>query len=112
MHLIWIRRSICKQHPRLAMDLLKAVFMESKKSTIVCRKLGQVGHYFPACRWYRRAFRKTIGLMGSDFWPYGIKPIALLLDQVWIIIIKQGLSKRQVAVDELFAPSAAYLSKI
>ncbi|MGA9896260.1 MAG: ABC transporter substrate-binding protein [Xanthobacteraceae bacterium] len=109
MHLIGIRRSIYKQHPWLAVNLLKA-FMESKEH--VMYELGQIGHLFSSLPWSVAGFQETIGLMGSDFWPYGIEVNRAVLDRFLDYHHRQGLSKRRVAVDELFAPSTAHLSKI
>lgn len=109
MHLIGIRRSIYEQHPWVAVNLLKG-FMEAKQH--VMYELGQIGHLFSTLPWSVAEFQDTVQLMGKDFWPYGVEPNRDTLEKFLGYHHKQGLSKRLVGVDELFAPSTLHLSKI
>ena len=109
MHLIGIRRSIYERHPWVAVNLLKA-FIESKTHTMY--ELGQIGHLFSSLPWSVADFQETTALMGPDFWPYGVEPNRAVLDRFLDYHHRQGLSKRRVTVNELFAPSTTHLSKI
>lgn len=109
MHLIGIRRSIYERHPWVAVNLLKA-FMESK--THAMYELGQIGHLFSTLPWSVAEFQDTVKLMGTDFWPYGVPDNKSVLEKFLGYHHKQGLSKRLVSVDELFAPSTYNLSRI
>jgi 4,5-dihydroxyphthalate decarboxylase len=109
MHLIGIRRSIYEQHPWVAVNLLKA-FMEAKEHAMY--ELGQIGHLFSSLPWSVAGFQETTRLMGKDFWPYGIEANRAALERFLDYHRRQGLSKRRVAVEELFAPSTFHLSKI
>jgi 4,5-dihydroxyphthalate decarboxylase len=109
MHLIGIRRSIYERHPWVAVNLFNA-FIESKKRAM--SELGQIGHLFSSLPWSVAEFQETTSLMGSDFWPYGVEPNRAVLDRFLDYHHRQGLSKRHVAVEELFAPSTLHLSKI
>jgi 4,5-dihydroxyphthalate decarboxylase len=109
MHLIGIRRSIYERHPWVAVNLLKA-FMESKSH--VMYELGQIGHLFSTLPWSVAEYQDTVKLMGNDFWPYGVPANRAVLEKFLGYHHKQGLSKRLVSVDELFAPSTYHLSLI
>jgi 4,5-dihydroxyphthalate decarboxylase len=109
MHLIGIRRSIYEHHPWVAVNLFKA-FIESKKHSMY--ELGQIGHLFSSLPWSIAEFQETTSLMGADFWPYGVDANRTVLDRFLDYHHRQGLSKRRVTVDELFAPSTLHLSKI
>lgn len=109
MHVIGIRKSILERHPWVAVNLLKA-FMEAKDHVLY--ELSQIGHLFSSLPWSVAEFAETTKLMGADFWPYGVEPNRTCLEAFLRYHHRQGLSKRQVAVDELFAPSTLHLSRI
>jgi 4,5-dihydroxyphthalate decarboxylase len=50
--------------------------------------------------------------MGDDFWPYGLDRNRKTLETFLRYHFEQGLSKRQLTVDELFAPEALEFFKI
>lgn len=109
MHLIGIRRSIYERHPWVAVNLLKA-FMQAKDHAMY--ELGQIGHLFSSLPWLVAGFQETVDLMGVNFWPYGVESNRAVLNRFLDYHHRQGLSKRRVAVDELFTPSTIHLSKI
>ena len=109
MHLIGIRRSIHEQHPWIAVNLLKA-FIQAKERTMY--ELGQIGHLFSTLPWSVAEFQDTVNLMGTDFWPYGLEKNRHILEKFLGYHHRQGLSKRLVGIDELFAPSTSHLSLI
>jgi 4,5-dihydroxyphthalate decarboxylase len=106
MHLIGIRRSIYEQHPWVAVNLLKA-FMAAKE--YVMYELGQIGHLFATLPWSAAEFEDTVRLMGRDYWSYGVEPNRAVIEKFVGYHNRQGLSKRLVSVDELFAPSTMQL---
>ena len=110
MHLIGIRSSIYEQHPWVAVNLLKA-FMQAKEH--VMYELGQIGHLFATLPWSVAEFENTVSLMGRDYWSYGFTPEnRAVLDKFLGYHHKQGLSKRLVKAEELFAPSTQNLARI
>ena len=109
MHLIGIRRSIYEQHPWVAVNLLKA-FMAAKEH--VMYELGQIGHLFATLPWSVAEFEDTVRLMGRDYWSYGVEPNRAVIEKFVGYHHRQGLSKRLVSVDELFAPSTMQLTRI
>jgi 4,5-dihydroxyphthalate decarboxylase len=109
MHLIGIRRSIYEQHPWVAVNLLKA-FMQAKEH--VMYELSQIGHLFATLPWSVAEFENTVRLMGPDYWSYGFEKNRDVLQKFAAYHHGQGLSKRLVQAEELFAPSTLHLTKI
>jgi 4,5-dihydroxyphthalate decarboxylase len=109
MHLVGIRRSIYERHPWVAVNLYKA-FLQAKKHAMY--ELSQIGHLFVSLPWSVRERDLTVELMGEDFWSYGAHENRKVLETFLRYHHDQGLSKRLVGVDELFAPSTLELTKI
>ena len=57
-------------------------------------------------------FESTRKLMGENYWPYGVKANRKELELVMRYTYEQGLTKRQLDVDEVFHPSTLDLSEI
>ena len=50
--------------------------------------------------------------MGEDFWSYGVDANRRELSAVSRYAFEQGINPRQVAIEELFAPSTLALAKV
>lgn len=109
MHLVGLRRSIYEKHPWVAVNLYKA-FLEAKAHAMY--ELSQIGHLFASLPWAVRERDETVALMGEDYWSYGAHENRKVLETFLGYHHHQGLSKRLVALDELFAPSTLELTKI
>ncbi|NYZ13690.1 ABC transporter substrate-binding protein [Azospirillum sp. RWY-5-1] len=109
MHVMGVRRSIYERHPWVAVNLLKA-FMEAK--AVAMYELGQIGHLFASLPWSVYERDQTVALMGEDFWSYGFAENRKVLDTFLRYHHEQGLSKRLVSAEELFAPSTHELTRI
>src|SRR5437667_177137 len=109
MHVIGVRRSLAEKHPWLAVNLLKA-FIKAKE--LCWYELGQIGHLFTSLPWGVAEFAATRALMGDDYWSYGVDHNRHVLEAFTRYHHEQGLSARQVKLEELFAPSTFDLSKI
>ncbi len=109
MHLIGLRRSIYEKHPWVAVNLYKA-FLEAKSHAMY--ELSQIGHLFASLPWAVRERDETVALMGEDYWSYGAEENRKVLETFLGYHHRQGLSKRLVRVEELFAPSTLELTKI
>lgn len=109
MHVMGVRRSIYERHPWVAVNLLKA-FMEAK--AVAMYELSQIGHLFASLPWSVYERDQTVALMGEDFWSYGFAENRHVLDTFLRYHHDQGLSKRLVSAEELFAPSTHELTRI
>ena len=76
------------------------------------RELGQIGHLATSLPWSVAEYEHVRELMGEDFWSYGVAKNQHVLATLARYSFEQGLSARQVDVDEMFAPSTGDLSKI
>jgi 4,5-dihydroxyphthalate decarboxylase len=101
MHLISIRRSLVEQHPWLASSVVKA-FMHAKR--IAMHELTDYGCYFVMLPWHEDDVARAQAVMGADVWPYGIKANRKQIETMARWSVEQGLAKRLVTVEELFAP--------
>ena len=62
--------------------------------------------------WLPKHLEDTRGIMGNDFWSYGLEPNLHVLETFLRYSHEQGLSKRQLNPRELFAPETLASFKI
>ncbi len=101
MHTVAIRRSVYEKHPWVAMSLYKA-FVQSQRETY--DDLYVTAALKTMLPWLTRHVEDARALMGEDFWPYGFAPNRETLATFLRYHHEQGLSKRLLAPEELFAP--------
>jgi len=101
MHTVAIRRGLYEKHPWIAMSLYKA-FVQSQRETY--DDLYVTAALKTMLPWLTRHVEDTRALMGEDFWPYGFAPNRATLATFLRYHHEQGLSRRLLAPEELFAP--------
>jgi len=109
MHAVGIRRSLVDRHPWLAVSVYKA-FLKAKE--LCMKELGQIGHLATSLPWSVAEYDRVRKAMGEDFWSYGARENRHVLERLTHYSFAQGLSARQLNVDEMFVPSTYELSKI
>jgi 4,5-dihydroxyphthalate decarboxylase len=109
MHMVGIRRTLVEQHPWLAVSVYKA-FLKAK--ALAVKELDELCHLAVTLPWMVHHHNEAKALMGADYWPYGLEANQHVIDTFSRYHFDQGLSKRRVAPEELFAASALDLSKI
>jgi 4,5-dihydroxyphthalate decarboxylase len=109
MHIIGVRKSLAEKHPWLPVSVFKA-FIKAKE--LCMHELGQIGHLFVTLPWSVADFEDAQRLMGRDYWSYGFAQNRATLATLTRYSHDQGLSKRHVAPEELFAAPTLDLSKI
>lgn len=109
MHLLGIRRELALQHPWLPMALFKA-FTQAKD--IALARLLDTSATKVTLPFVEEQLRAARALLGPDFWCYGTAPNHHVLDKFLHHHHAQGLSKRRLAVEELFHPSTLESFKI
>ena len=62
--------------------------------------------------WLLKHVEDTRSVMGDDFWPYGLQPNLHALETFLRYSHEQGLSKRQLKPQDLFAPETRQSFKI
>jgi 4,5-dihydroxyphthalate decarboxylase len=101
MHVVALRSDALKEHPWIAMNLFEA-FTEAKRRG-VARAIDPNTPRYPVPWSFANAHRAE-ELMGEDLWPYGLDPNRVALDAFLEMAYEQGVCKRRLAPEELFAP--------
>jgi 4,5-dihydroxyphthalate decarboxylase len=109
MHAIGIRRSLVEAHPWLAVSVYKA-FVKAKE--LCMHELGQIGHLATSLPWPVAEYDRVRRVMGEDYWSYGLEENRHVLETLARYSFEQGLSIRQLPVEEMFARSTHDLTKI
>ncbi len=109
MHTIVIKNSVYSRHPWIAGSLYKA-FLLAKE--IWARNLRKLNALYVMLPWLDDELRRTIEIMGPDYWPYGIEENRKVIETLCEYCYEQGLAKRKVSIDELFAPETRDFFKI
>lgn len=109
MHVIVLRRDLYEKHRWLPQSLLKAFTLAQRDTYEDLREMGALKAMLP---WLIQHVEDTEKLMGSDFWPYGLKPNTHVLETFLRYSHEQGLAKRLLTPAELFAPESLESFKI
>jgi 4,5-dihydroxyphthalate decarboxylase len=109
MHTVAIRRSLYEKHPWVAMSLYKA-FVQAQRETY--DDLYVTAALKAMLPWLTKHVEDARALMGDDFWPYGFAPNRETLATFLRYHHEQGLSKKLLAPEELFAPETMESFKI
>jgi 4,5-dihydroxyphthalate decarboxylase len=109
MHAIGIRRSLVEAYPWLAVSVYKA-FVKAKE--LCMHELGQIGHLSTSLPWSVAEYDRLRRVMGEDYWSYGLEENRHVLETLARYSFDQGLSVRQLPVEEMFARSTHDLTKI
>ncbi|MPZ39054.1 MAG: ABC transporter substrate-binding protein [Rhizobiales bacterium] len=109
MHTVVIRRDLYRQHPWIAVSLLKA-FSEAK--AVAMRDLYELAALTTMLPWQVVHVEETRRALGEDWWPYGLAPNRHVLEKFLTYHHEQGLSHRLLTPEELFAPETLESFKI
>src|SRR5690606_4874181 len=109
MHVVGIRKTLAEQHPWLpgavykALEHAKAVALEQLSDTSATKVT------LPFVEEQLKAARQT---MGEDYWSYGVQANRSTLETFVRHHHSQGLSERQMPVEEIFHPATYESYKI
>jgi 4,5-dihydroxyphthalate decarboxylase len=109
MHAVVIRRNVYEKHPWIAQSLCKAFVRAQRETYDELYQTAALKYMLP---WLIKHVEETRALMGQDFWPYGLEPNVPTLTTFLRYSFEQGLSKRQLAPQDLFAPESLESFKI
>ena len=101
MHTIIVQREIYEKNPWIAMELYKA-FSEAKK--LVLGNYTRTEALHATLPWVHDELDRTEKIMGDDWWPYGVSKNRHVLETFLRYHHEQGLSKKMMTIEELFAP--------
>lgn len=102
MHAVAIKTELIEQHPWLAEAVYNA-YIEAKEITYTqMNKLGWAADMLP---WYVQELESTREFMGDNFFTYGLDENNVkTLETLFRYSYEQGLSSRELSVEELFHP--------
>ena len=109
MHMIVMRRGVYEQDRWIAMNLVQA-FQEAKQRSVA--RLREIGISHVPLPWLSDTTRVWQEAIGEDFWPYGVEPNRPTLEAFLQYAFEQGVCRRKLAAEELFAPETLASYKI
>ena len=109
MHTVVLRRELYEQNRWIAQSLYKAFCQAQRK---IYDDLSQTAALTVMLPWLIAHVEGTQRQMGDDFWPYGIDSNRHTLATFLRYSFEQGLSKRQLQPEQLFAPETLESFKI
>jgi 4,5-dihydroxyphthalate decarboxylase len=109
MHVVVLTRDAYERDRWIAMNLFKA-FEEAKQLSL--ERLADVGASQVPVAWIADHARHWQALAGADSWPYGIERNRPTLEAFLQYGFEQGVSRRRLKVEELFAPETLERAKI
>lgn len=109
MHVVGVRRALAERHPWLPGAVLKA-FEQAKAAAL--DKLADTSATKVTLPFVEEQLAAARELMGPDYWSYGVAPNRRTLETFVRHHHAQGLSPRQMDVDELFHPATYETMKI
>jgi 4,5-dihydroxyphthalate decarboxylase len=109
MHTLVVRREVYEQNRWVAQSLYKAFVEAQKRAYDDLYVTAALKTMLP---WLTHHVEETRALMGDDFWSYGFERNRATLATFLRYHHEQGLSKRLLTPEELFAPEAMESFKI
>jgi len=109
MHLMVIRMGIYEKTPWVAQCLYKA-FCEAKD--LYFSKIYDSNVLRNSLPWTIADYEETRLLMGEDYWPYGFAANRHGLETLQSYLLEQGLIKKSLDLEKLFAPNTLQAFKV
>lgn len=100
MHLIGVRRELLFEQPELAVKIC-AAFDASRRYSFDL--LAESQALYTMLPWGAHGAEHAKGLLGSDFWAYGLEPNRRAIEALCRYSFTQGIAPRQLEPEELFA---------
>ncbi len=103
MHVVVVRRDVYERFPWVAQSLTKALVLAKQEALASLYDSSALRFMLP---WLNQDLEQAKALMGEDFWSYGLEPDRATLSTFLRYHHEQGLSRRTLAPEELFAPES------
>lgn len=103
MHVVVVRRDVYERHPWVAQSLTKAFGLAKERALEALYDTSALRFMLP---WLVQDLERARELLGADYWSYGLAGNEHVLETFLRYHHEQGLSTRQVAPAELFAPES------
>jgi 4,5-dihydroxyphthalate decarboxylase len=109
MHTVVIRRELYEKNRWIAQSLAKAFAQAQQKAYFNLQTTMALTAMLP---WQVAHVEEARRELGEDWWPYGCEPNRHVLETFLRYHHEQGLSKRRLKVEELFAPETLKSFKV
>ena len=109
MHVLALRRDVYEKNRWVAMNLFQA-FQEAKRRSTA--RVSEFGLSHLPLPWIPDHVRQWREIAGDDFWPYGVEPNRPTLEAFLQYGYEQGVCKKRIKVEDLFAPETLQSFKI
>ena len=103
MHVVAIRRDVYERHRWVAQSLYKALLLAKEQAMTSLYDSSALRFMLP---WLTQELEQTKSLMGEDYWSYGLEGNRHVLATFLRYHHEQGLSRRVLDPEELFAPES------
>jgi 4,5-dihydroxyphthalate decarboxylase len=105
MHVVVLQRRLYESNRWLAKSLMKS-FEKSKR--LAYADLQRTAALAVTLPWVREEYESTVGLLGPDYWSYGLGPNQHVLETFIRYADEQGMIARRPDPAELFAPETLH----
>ncbi len=102
MHLVGIRREIAEREPAICRAVCKA-FQAALDYAI--ERTSETQAPFTSLPWAPAEAERLSGILGSNYWRYGVAPNRAAIDALCRYSFEQGIAPRRLTAEELFAAS-------
>ncbi|MFM2129891.1 MAG: hypothetical protein RL477_1437 [Pseudomonadota bacterium] len=109
MHTVAIRRDVYERNPWIAQNLYKA-FSAARQASLARIFDRQASRLFVP--WIADYAEETRALLGKDFFPYGIEENRRTLEVYLKWCFEQGIARRRMLPEDLFAPETRSVFKV
>jgi 4,5-dihydroxyphthalate decarboxylase len=103
MHVVAIRRSVYERHPWIARSLMKAF---EASLGYAYEDLHQQAALKVMLPWLQAHVAETVAALGSGYWDYGVENNRHVLEAFARYSHEQGLARRIITPEEMFADGA------
>ena len=109
MHTVVLRQDLYQSHPWVARSLYKAFCLAKE----VCfQNLADDAALKYSLPWLMSEVKKTRKILGEDFWPYGIEKNLNVIQTLMQYSAEQGLIKKGITIEEIFARNTLETYKV
>mgnify|MGYP002067832821 CR=1 FL=1 len=108
MHAVAIKKVLLQQNP----EIVRAVFQAySEAKQVAYDYLAGLASIKDILPWVGHEFEETRKLMGENYFAYGIDANRRTLETLFRYSYEQGLAKKHLTIEELFAPGSLELAE-
>jgi 4,5-dihydroxyphthalate decarboxylase len=108
MHAVAIKQSVAEENPWLVRAVFDAYAGAKRRDYEYMAKSAWT---FGSLPWYGSELDETKALMGDNFYSYGIAPNRKTLEALFRYSHQQGLSDRELTIEELFDTASLELAE-